>query len=82
VNLLCRSEIEMGIGLARFPFLRDLDGFDFGAQASIDFRAPLRKTLGGRCATWTSRPARASGQHRSIGVPVPNDVKGQVPEVG
>ncbi len=26
---------EMGVGLARFPFVRDLDGFDFAAQPSI-----------------------------------------------
>ena len=28
--------IEMSIGLARFPFARDLAGFDFSAQPSID----------------------------------------------
>ena len=25
----------MGFGLARFPFVRDLTGFDFGSQPSI-----------------------------------------------
>ena len=28
--------IEMSIGLARFPFVRDLAGSDFAAQPSID----------------------------------------------
>src|SRR5258708_5398359 len=28
--------IEMGVGLARFPFVRDLAGFDFSAQPSVD----------------------------------------------
>jgi DNA replication protein DnaC len=39
LSLFCEREIarkdkrriEMGIGLARFPFVRDLDGFDFAA---------------------------------------------------
>jgi DNA replication protein DnaC len=28
--------IEMGVGLARFPFVRDLAGLDFSAQPSVD----------------------------------------------
>ena len=32
----------MSIGLARFPFVRDLDGFDFAAQPSIDKKADPR----------------------------------------
>src|ERR1041385_2595751 len=39
--------IEMGIGLARFPFVRDLDGFDFAAQPSIDKRQ-IREIASGR----------------------------------
>lgn len=39
--------IEMGIGLARFPFVRDLDGFDFAAQPSID-KKQIREIAGGR----------------------------------
>ena len=39
--------IEMGIGLARFPFVRDLDGFDFAAQPSIDNRQ-IREIASGR----------------------------------
>ena len=43
-SLFCEREIgrkderriEMSVGLARFPFVRDLDGFDFAAQPSID----------------------------------------------
>ena len=42
LSLFCEREIarkderriEMSIGLARFPFVRDLDGFDFAAQPS------------------------------------------------
>src|SRR6201984_3010740 len=39
--------IEMGIGLARFPFVRDLDGFDFAAQPSID-KKQIREIAAGR----------------------------------
>ena len=53
--LLCEREIarkderriEMAIGLARFPFARDLAGFDFAAQPSID-RAQIRDLAAGR----------------------------------
>jgi len=53
--LLCEREIarkderriEMAIGLARFPFVRDLAGFDFAAQPSID-RAQIRDLAAGR----------------------------------
>jgi DNA replication protein DnaC len=39
--------IEMSIGLARFPFARDLSGFDFAAQPSID-KAQIRELASGR----------------------------------
>src|SRR5215207_7562458 len=39
--------IEMSIGLARFPFVRDLSGFDFAAQPSID-KAQIRELATGR----------------------------------
>ena len=39
--------IKMSIGLAHFPFVRDLDGFDFAAQPSIDKRQ-IREIAGGR----------------------------------
>jgi DNA replication protein DnaC len=53
--LLCEREIarkdsrrvEMAIGLARFPFVRDLAGFDFAAQPSID-RNQVRDLATGR----------------------------------
>ena len=53
--LLCEREIarkderriEMAIGLTRFPFVRDLSGFDVAAQPSID-RAQVRDLAGGR----------------------------------
>jgi DNA replication protein DnaC len=28
--------MRMGMGVAKFPFVRTLDGFDFGAQPSLD----------------------------------------------
>jgi DNA replication protein DnaC len=39
--------IEMSVGLARFPFERDLDGFDFAAQPSID-KKQIRELTAGR----------------------------------
>jgi IstB-like ATP binding protein len=39
--------IEMSVGLARFPFVRDLDGFDFAAQPSID-KKQIREIAAGR----------------------------------
>ena len=37
----------MSIGLARFPFVRDLDGFDFAAQPSLD-KKQIREIATGR----------------------------------
>src|SRR5215212_9868866 len=39
--------IEMSVGLARFPFVRDLAGFDFAAQPSID-KGQVRELATGR----------------------------------
>ena len=39
--------IEMSIGLARFPFARDLSGFDFAAQPSVD-KSQIRELATGR----------------------------------
>jgi DNA replication protein DnaC len=39
--------IEKSLGLARFPFVRDLDGFDFGAQPSLD-KQQIRELAAGR----------------------------------
>jgi DNA replication protein DnaC len=58
LSLFCECEIarkderriEMSIGLARFPFVRDLDGFDFAAQPSVD-KKQLREFAGGRFIT-------------------------------
>src|SRR3984893_13801584 len=55
LSLFCEREIgrkderriEMSIGLARFPFVRDLDGFDFAAQPSID-KKQIREIAAGR----------------------------------
>ena len=42
-----QRRIDMGFGLAKFPFVRDLAGFDFAAQPSID-RAQIRDLATGR----------------------------------
>jgi len=42
-----QRRIDMSFGLARFPFVRDLAGFDFGAQPSID-KAQVREIATGR----------------------------------
>jgi len=55
LSLFCEREIArkderriaMSVGLARFPFVRDLDGFDFAAQPSIDKRQ-IREIAAGR----------------------------------
>ena len=55
VAYLCEREIarkderriEMSIKLARFPFVRDLDGFDFAAQPSLD-KKQIREIATGR----------------------------------
>jgi DNA replication protein DnaC len=55
LSLFCEREIarkderriEMSIGLARFPFVRDLDGFDFAAQPSLD-KKQMREIATGR----------------------------------
>ncbi|BAI73675.1 transposase (plasmid) [Azospirillum sp. B510] len=39
--------IDMGFGLARFPFVRELAGFDFAAQPSLD-KAQIREIASGR----------------------------------
>src|SRR5215831_9537804 len=39
--------IEMSLGLARFPFVRELDGFDFAAQPSLD-KQQIRELATGR----------------------------------
>lgn len=55
LTLFCEREIarrdqrriDMSFGLARFPFVRDLANFDFGAQPSID-KAQVREIASGR----------------------------------
>jgi len=55
LSLFCEREIarkderriEMSIGLARFPFVREFDGFDFAAQPSID-KKQIRELASGR----------------------------------
>lgn len=55
LTLFCEREIgrkdqrriDMGLGLARFPFVRDLAGFDFEAQPSLD-KGQVRELATGR----------------------------------
>ena len=47
INRKDERRIEMSIGLARFPFVRDLDGIDFAAQPSID-KKQIRELTAGR----------------------------------
>ena len=55
LTLFCEREvarkdqrrIDMSFGLARFPFVRDLTGFDFGAQPSLD-KGQVREIATGR----------------------------------
>jgi DNA replication protein DnaC len=55
LTLFCEREIarkdqrriEMGFGLARFPYVRDLAGFDFAAQPSLD-KGQIRELATGR----------------------------------
>jgi hypothetical protein len=55
LTLFCEREvarrdqrrIEMAFGLARFPFVRDLTGFDFAAQPSLD-KGQIREIATGR----------------------------------
>ena len=42
-----QRRIDMSFGLAKFPFVRDITGFDFAAQPSID-RAQIRDLATGR----------------------------------
>ncbi|MFL9823975.1 IS21-like element helper ATPase IstB [Rhodoplanes sp. SY1] len=42
-----QRRIDMSLGLARFPFVRDLAGFDFAAQPSLD-KAQMRELATGR----------------------------------
>ena len=42
-----QRRIDMSLGLARFPFVRDIAGFDFAAQPSVD-KAQIRELAAGR----------------------------------
>jgi DNA replication protein DnaC len=42
-----QRRIDMSFGLAKFPFVRDIAGFDFAAQPSLD-RAQVRDLATGR----------------------------------
>lgn len=57
--------IQMGLSIARFPFVRTLDGFDFSAQTAVD-PAQIRELA---CGRWIANgdallllgPPRVSG---------------------
>ena len=51
--------IAMGVGRARFPFVRDLDGFDFAAQPSIDRGRSAR-------SPHTVQRVRLAAEHRQL----------------
>jgi len=42
-----QRRVDMSLGLARFPFVRDIAGFDFAAQPSVD-KAQIRELATGR----------------------------------
>ena len=68
-----QRRIEMAFGLARFPFVRELAGFDFSAQPSID-KAQVRELATGRFiangeAVLLLGPPGVGKTHVSIGAP-------------
>ena len=71
--LLCEAEvahreerrIQMGLGIAKFPYVRTLEGFDFAAQPSLDPKqvrelAACRWVANGDTLLVRARPASAS----------------------
>ena len=80
VAYLCEREIarkderriEMALGLARFPMVRDLDGYDFAAQPAVD-RQQVRELATGRFvangeAVLLLGPPGVGKTHLSIGI--------------
>jgi DNA replication protein DnaC len=80
VALLCEREIarkderriEMALGLARFPMVRDLASYDFGAQPAVD-KAQIRELATGRFvangeALLLLGPPGVGKTHLSIGI--------------
>jgi DNA replication protein DnaC len=64
--------IEMALGLARFPMVRDLAGYDFGAQPAVD-RAQVRDLASGRFvangeAVLLLGPPGVGKTHLSVGI--------------
>ena len=63
---LCEAEvahkdqrrIQMGLSIAKFPFVRMLEGFDCEAQPAVDPKQ-LRELATGR---WIANPSTGSGQ--------------------
>lgn len=80
LSLLCQREIartderriEMSMGLARFPFVRDLAGFDFSAQPSLD-KKQIRELATGRFiangeAVLLLRPPGVGKSHLAVAI--------------
>ena len=78
--LLCEREIarkderriEMALGLARFPMVRDLAGYDFGAQPAVD-KQQVRELATGRFvangeAVLILGPPGVGKTHLSVGI--------------
>ena len=64
--------IEMALGLARFPMVRDLDGYDFGAQPAVD-KQQVRELATGRFvangeAVLLLGPPGVGKTHLSVGI--------------
>jgi IstB-like ATP binding protein len=72
LTLFCEREIarkderriEMAFGLAKFPFVRDLAGFDFKAQPSLDPKQ-IRDLASGRFVANGERPCCCSARQAS-----------------
>jgi IstB-like ATP binding protein len=76
LDLLCEAEvrhreerrIQMGLGIAKFPFIRTLDGFDFEAQPSLDPKQ-VRDLASCRPAPSLTAPASRTEPPKAAGSP-------------
>ena len=59
--------IDMSFGLAKFPFVRTLDGFDFTAQPSIDKAQVRDRAARGSLPHQGARSHRRRGRHSGYG---------------
>ena len=80
--LLCEAEvahreerrIQMGLGIAKFPWVRTLEGFDFAAQPSLDPKQvrelATQKMQDMNCTDIESAIRTIKGTARSMGIDV------------